>query len=86
MASTPYVTTDTVYYGTTAPTAANSTAVTAIGTTTFSAAFTGMWAFASSTVAKLYRTRVNQLIVDSAAHKTAINALRTQLIAVGVIS
>lgn len=86
MASTPYVTTDTVYYGTTAPAAAATTLVTALATTVFSTAKAGIWAFSSSTAAKLYRTRINQAVVDAASLKTAINAIRSQLIAIGVVS
>lgn len=86
MTSTPYVTTDTVYYGTTAPTAAATTLVTALATTVLSTAKAGIWAFSSSTAAQLWRTRINQAKVDVAALKTCVNALRTQLINVGIIS
>lgn len=72
-------TTDLVgFYGLATPIAQPSmtaTAVTAIVTTTFSEAKTGMWAFASSTVAQSFKTRVNQLIVDLAAVEAKLEAL-----------
>lgn len=57
------------------------TAVADIAATVFSAAFTGMWAFSSSTVAKTYRTVINQLRADVVALSTGYNAMRTALIA-----
>jgi hypothetical protein len=62
-----------------------TTAITAIGACTFSAAFTGMWAFASSTVAKTLPARINQLVVDIAAMKVFQLKLRTDLVALGLI-
>lgn len=56
------------------------TAVTALATTVFSAAMTGMWAFSSSTVAKTFQPRINQLIVDVAALKTLLNKVRAGLV------
>lgn len=58
------------FYGGTPATQPTATALTALATTTFSAAYTGMWAFASSTAAKAVVARVNQLVVDIAALKT----------------
>jgi hypothetical protein len=71
------------FYGGT-PTAQQTvtlTTVTAVATTVFSAAYTGMWAFSSSTVAKTYRTRINQLIVDVTAIKTALGSTKLNLVA-----
>jgi site-specific recombinase len=56
------------------------TSVTAIATTVFSAAFTGMWAFSSSTVAKTFQPRINQLRVDVAAMNVLLTQIRTALI------
>ena len=61
------------------------TAVTALATTTLSAAATGMWAFASSTVAQTWRTRINQCVVDIAALTTLVNRLRADLVSIGII-
>lgn len=58
------------FYGTTPAVQPTATALTALGTTTFSAAYTGMWAFASSTAAKALIARVNQLVVDIGKLKT----------------
>lgn len=58
---------------------------TAVITTTFSAAFTGMWAFASSTVAQSIRTQLNKVIVDMAKQNTLLLKLRTDLLALGAI-
>lgn len=65
------------FYGTT-PVAQQTftpTAVTAVTTVAFSAAYTGIWGFQSSTAAKLLRTRINQLVVDMAALNTKLAAL-----------
>ncbi len=59
--------------------------LTAIATTVFSAAFTGMWAFSSSTVAKSYRTQINKLIVDSAKQSTLLLRIRLDLVNLGFI-
>ena len=58
---------------------------TAIATTVFSEAKTGMWAFGSSTVAKTYRTRINQLRVDMLANTTLTLKLRKDLKALGLV-
>jgi hypothetical protein len=58
------------FYGATPVIRTTATALTAIATCTFSAAFTGMWAFASSTVAKTLPARINQLVVDMGKLKT----------------
>jgi hypothetical protein len=84
MVSTPYATTDSVYYGTSAPTAFTNTLATALATTVLSAAFTGMWAFSSSTAGQLWRTRINQAKVDIGTLKTLVNSMRTQLINIGI--
>ena len=55
------------------------TAATAIATCTFSAAYTGMWAFASSTVAKTIPARINQLVVDVAAIKAKTDQVKVDL-------
>lgn len=81
------------FYGVTPisqPTAAAQAAVTktlatALATTVFSEAKTGMWAFGSSTVAKLYRTRINQAVVDIGALTTLVNRLRTDLVSLGLV-
>jgi len=98
MTSTPYATSNTLdqykgFYGTTpivqpsgaAQAATTATMVTALATTVFSEAKTGMWAFSSSTVAKLYRTRINQAVVDVVALATECNAIRTALVNLGLI-
>lgn len=69
----------------TAQAAFTAQTLTAIATTVFSAAFTGMWAFSSSTVAKTYRTQINKLIVDSAKQSTLLLRLRADLVAYGAI-
>jgi len=66
-------------YGVTPQSAVAVTAATAIATTVFSAAATGMWAFSSSTVAKKFQPRINQLVVDVGALKTAVNLMRTDI-------
>ena len=58
------------FYGSTPVAITAGTALTALATTTLSEAKTGMWAFASSTVAKTWRTRINQLVVDIGVLKT----------------
>lgn len=81
------------FYGTTPadqPATASEAAVTlsaatAIATCTFSAAYTGMWAFASSTVAKTIPARLNQCVTDITAIVTLVNQLRTDLVEVGLI-
>lgn len=60
-------------------TAVAITAATAIATTTFSEAKTGMWAFASSTVAKTFQTRINQVIVDLATVKARVDQAKVDL-------
>lgn len=65
--------------------AVTKTLVTALATTVFSAAFTGMWAFSSSTAAKLVITRINQAKVDVGTITTLVNRLRTDLVALGLI-
>lgn len=60
-------------------TAVTITAATSIATTVFSAAFTGMWAFSSSTVAKTFQPRINQLIVDVAALKARVDQAKVDL-------
>jgi len=52
------------FYGTTPVVQPDATALTALATTVFSEAKTGIWGFGSSTAAKLFRTRINQLIAD----------------------
>lgn len=84
MTSTPYVVSNTFYWGTTAAAATTATCVTALATTVLSAAFTGMWAFSSSTAGQLWRTRINQARVDIGALTTEVNAIRTQLINTGI--
>ena len=69
----------------TAQAAFTAQTLTAIATTVFSAAFTGMWAFSSSTVAKSYRTQINKLIVDSAKQSTLLLRVRADLVAYGMI-
>lgn len=59
--------------------------LTAIASTTFSQAFTGMWAFASSTVAKSYRTQINKLITDVPKISTLILELRANLVTLGLV-
>jgi hypothetical protein len=54
------------------PTTVALTVGAAVATTTLSAAFTGMWAFSSSTVAQTWRTRINQLRVDVSAIHAAL--------------
>ena len=56
------------------------TAVSAIATTVLSAAYTGMWAFSSSTVAQTWRTRINQLRVDVTAMNVLMTAVRKALV------
>ena len=58
------------FYGTAPVAIAAATALTALATTVLSAAYTGMWAFSSSTVAQTWRTRINQLVVDIGTLKT----------------
>jgi len=69
----------------TAQAAYTAQTITAIATTVFSAAYTGMWAFSSSTVAKSYRTQINKLIVDSAKQSTLLLRIRADLVAIGWI-
>lgn len=52
------------FYGTTPVVQGTATAVTAIGTTVFSEAKTGIWGFSTSTAAELVITRINQLVAD----------------------
>lgn len=87
-------TTDAIgFYGVTPvtqPTAAAQAAVTktlatALATTVFSEAKTGIWGFGTSTAAQLYRTRINQAVVDVGALTTLVNRLRTDLVALGLI-
>lgn len=87
-------TSDTVgFYGVTAvaqrasasQAAVSATFATAVATTTLSQAYTGMWAFASSTVAQTWRTKLNQARVDIAALATLVNRMRADLVAVGLI-
>lgn len=81
------------FYGVTAvaqPASGSQAAVTltvgaAIATTTLSAAYTGMWAFASSTVAQTWRTRINSLIVDVTAMNVLLTKLRANLTTLGLI-
>ena len=54
------------------------TAVTAIVTTTFTEAKTGIWGFSSSTVAASYKTRVNQLVVD-------VDKIHDRLVTLGLL-
>lgn len=61
------------------------TMVTAIATTVFSAAFTGMWAFSSSTVAKTFQPRINQAKVDIGHLAVELNAIRSALVTAGII-
>ena len=56
------------------------TCVTALATTVLSAAFTGMWAFSSSTAGQLWRTRINQLKVDVGAINVLLTKLRKDLV------
>lgn len=65
--------------------AVTGTLVTALATTTFSEAKTGMWAFASSTAAQLWRTRLNQAQVDVVAINAELTAIRAALVAHGLI-
>jgi len=65
--------------------AVTQTALSAIATCTFSAAYTGMWAFASSTVAKTIPARLNQCVTDITALTVLVNQLRTDLVACGLI-
>lgn len=58
------------FYGTTPVAIAAATALTALATTTLSEAKTGIWGFASSTVAATWRARINQLVVDIGVLKT----------------
>lgn len=81
------------FYGTTPatqPTSANQaavtvTAVTALATTVFSAVDTGKWGFSSSTVAKTFQPRINQCVVDIGAINTELTAIRSALVALGLI-
>lgn len=62
------------------------TAVTAVGTTTVSAANTSaVFGFSSSTAATALITRVRQLQVDSAAIVVLLNQMRSDLVSLGVI-
>jgi hypothetical protein len=61
------------------------TAATALATTVFSAASTGMWAFASSTVAKTFQPRINQCVVDIGHLTTLVNKIRADLVTIGII-
>jgi hypothetical protein len=69
------------FYGVT-PVAQLSSASQAVavaqGTTTFSEAKTGMWAFASSTAAAAMRTNLNKVVVLA-------NQLRAELVELGLI-
>ena len=56
-------------YGVTPVVRAAATAVTALATTVFSEAKTGIWGFGTSTAAQLVCTRINQLIADVASLK-----------------
>lgn len=60
-------------------TAVAITAATAIAATTFSEAKTGMWAFASSTVAKTFQARINQVVVDLATIKARVDQGKVDL-------
>lgn len=61
------------------------TLVTALATTVFSEAKTGMWAFGSSTAAQLFRTRINQAKVDIGAINVELTAIRAALVSLGLI-
>lgn len=66
--------------------AVSPSAVTAIGTTTVSAANTSaVWGFSSSTAARALVVRVRQLQVDSAAIVVLLNQLRSDLVSIGAI-
>lgn len=62
---------------------------TAVGATTFSAAgtgaFSGIWGFASSTVALTLRTELNKVITDMAKQNTLLLQLRAELVELGAI-
>ena len=65
----------------------SATAVTAIGTTTLSAANTsGVFGFASSTAGQALVTRVDQLQVDVAAAIVLVNQLRDDLVSLNLIA
>lgn len=55
------------FYGNTPVVQPDATALTALATTVFSEAKTGIWGFGTSTAAQLFRTRINQLIADVAS-------------------
>lgn len=66
--------------------AVTATVGTALATTTFSqVATSGKWGFSSSTVAKTFQPRINQLRVDVLALTTLVTAMRTGLVNSGVI-
>ncbi|MDO8683111.1 MAG: hypothetical protein Q7N50_06485 [Armatimonadota bacterium] len=62
---------------------------TAVGATTFSAAgtaaYAGVWGFASSTVALTLRTQLNKVITDMAKQNTLLLQLRAELVELGAI-
>jgi hypothetical protein len=66
--------------------AVTATAVTAIGTTTISAANTSaVFGFSSSTAGTALVTRVGQLQVDAAAAIVLLNQLRSELVTLGLL-
>lgn len=65
--------------------AVTKTLATALATAVFSAAYTGMWAYSSSTAAKLVVTRINQAKVDVGALTILVNKLRADLVALGAV-
>ena len=66
--------------------AVTATAVTAIGTTTLSAANTSaVFGFSSSTAGNALVTRVDQLQVDVAASVVLLNQIRSELVTLGLI-
>lgn len=62
---------------------------TAVATTVFSAvgtgALSGIWGFASSTVAKTLKPQINKLITDVGKVNTLLLEIRTNLVALGLI-
>lgn len=58
--------------------------LTSIGATVFSQAFTGIWGFSSSTVAKSYRTQINKIIVDLPKVSTLLLKIRANLVSLGL--
>ncbi len=71
--------------GTASQAAVVVTAVTAVGTTVFSTAASGVWGFQSSTAATKLVTRARQMRVDIAALAILVNQLRQELVDLNLI-